>query len=117
MLEKHARALKDHEFTERANADNNTIPLTPEISIGDLVHLYSERDKHHPRNRYLVTGVDGLRLQIRKLVGSQLRSLSYKVKLQDIFKVPCQINSTERTRIMENDIVDYHPPSADDAVH
>ena len=117
ILEKHARALKDHESSERLSAANNTTLPTPEISIGDLVHLYSERDKHHPRNRYLVTGVDGLWLQIRKFVGSQLRSLSYKVKLQDVFKVPCQINITERSRIMENDTDEYHPPSADDAVH
>ena len=67
----------------------------PNVNIGDLVHLYNDKDKHHPRSRYLVTGKDGIWLQIRKFTGSQLRTLAYKVKLEEVFKVPSQCSERQ----------------------
>ena len=90
ILEKHAKAINDHESSEMSKSGGNPRLKPPNINIGDLVHLYNDKDKHHPRSRYLVTGKDAIWLQIRKFTGSQLRTLAYKVKLEEVFKVPSQ---------------------------
>ena len=117
ILDKHARALKDHEYSEKINSMNSRIPPSPVIAVGDLVYLYSERDKHHPRCRYLVTGVDGMWLQIRKFTGSQLRALSYKVRLQDVYKVPSQVKTSDRTKYFENDHEEHQLSQTDKTIH
>ena len=98
ILEKHARAINDHESSEKSKSGGNP-PLRPlNVNIGDLVHLYNDKDKHHPRSRYIVTGKDGMWLQIRKFTGSQLRTLAYKVKLEEVFKVPSQCPERQSPR-------------------
>ena len=82
-----------------------------------MVYLYSERDRHHPRCRYLVTGVDGMWLQIRKFTGSQLRTLSYKVRLQDVYKVPSQVKTSDRTKYFENDNEEHQLSQTDKTIH
>ena len=59
-----------------------------QLEVGDLVYLNSDRNKTHARDRYLVTTVDGTWCNIRKFIGSQLRSTSYRVKMSECFKVP-----------------------------
>ena len=95
ILEKHAKAIKDHEYSERSKSHSNPPIQSPKVNIGDLVHLYCDKNKHHPRERYLVTGVDGQWIQIRKFTGSQLRALPYKVKLTEVYKVPSQLSDCE----------------------
>ena len=67
------------------------MPITPQIDVGDLVYLHNDRNKSRARNRYLVVSVEQLWCNIRKFVGSQLRSTSYRVKLSDCYKVPNQL--------------------------
>ena len=56
--------------------------------VGDLVYLYSDRDKNAPRNRYLVTSVELPWCYIRKFVGETIRANTYKVKRTEVYKVP-----------------------------
>ena len=58
------------------------------ITVGDLIYLYSDRNKSQARSRYLVVSTDGEWCHIRKFSGSQFRSLSYKVRKSDCYKVP-----------------------------
>ena len=54
---------------------------------GDLVYLYSDKDKSHSRPRYLVSSVDNEWCFLRKFVGKQLRQNAYKVHRDDCFKL------------------------------
>jgi hypothetical protein len=62
--------------------------VQPQIDIGDLVYLYNDGNKSAARNRYIVTSVEDNWCNIRKLVGSQLRNASYRVKKSECYKVP-----------------------------
>ena len=59
-----------------------------EISVGDLVYLYTDKSKTQSWSRHLVASVDGEWCLISKLSGSQLRASSYKVKLTECYKIP-----------------------------
>lgn len=56
--------------------------------VGDLVYLYADRDKTRARSRYLVVSIDGEWCFIKKFIGNQLRSSSYKVKISECYRVP-----------------------------
>ena len=56
-------------------------------TVGDLVYLFADRNKHHPRDRYLLVSVDGSWCDIKKISGAQLRSSSYRVKRCECYKV------------------------------
>ena len=45
-------------------------------------------NKNHARDRYMVSSVEGEWCNIRKFVGKQLHSTSYRVKQSDCFKIP-----------------------------
>ena len=81
IFEKHTSALKNHQYSEQNKSRGNLIRQAPGISIGDLVHLCNDKSKHHPRDRYIVTNTSGHWCQVRKFVGSQLRSNAYKIPM------------------------------------
>ena len=91
--------------------DEQSTTKTQNVNIGDLVHLYNDKDKHHPRSRYIVTGKDGIWLQIRKFTGSKLRTLAYKVKLEEVFKVPSQCSERllPRNTTEDDDLDELEP--------
>ena len=64
---------------------------TPLIDVGDLVYLDSDRNKSRARDRYLVVAIDPPFCDIKKFIGSQLRSSSYRPKLTECFKVPSDL--------------------------
>ena len=97
ILEKHVKALKDKESSDKLQALENRTNISITVNVGDLVYMYNERDKHHPRSRYIVTSKDDPWLQIRKFTENQLRSLPYRVKIQDVYKVPSQCNFQNRS--------------------
>ena len=61
--------------------------LVPLIAVGHLVYLQSDLNKSRARNRYLVVAIDPPFCDIKKFIGSQLRSSSYHVKLSESFNV------------------------------
>ena len=61
------------------------------VRPGSLVYVNSEGEKAGPRQRYIVTAIDGEFCFIQKFVNHQLRSRSYKVKLTEIFPVNSDI--------------------------
>jgi hypothetical protein len=64
---------------------------SPDILIGDIVYLHSDKSKVQGRSRYLVVSVDRGWCHVRKFAGSQLRSMTYKVRMSDCFRVPNDI--------------------------
>uniref|UniRef100_K1PN16 Uncharacterized protein n=1 Tax=Magallana gigas TaxID=29159 RepID=K1PN16_MAGGI len=73
----------------KANSKGPRPPHVP--SIGDLVYLYSDRDKTNTRPRYIVVSKNDEWLYIKKFAGQQLRSHSYKVKTNQCFCVPTDL--------------------------
>ena len=88
ILAKHGRALANHRHSEISKSGGAPMLPEAEVYVGDLVYLYSDRDKNSPRSRYLVTSIDEKWCFVRKFVGESLRANSYKVKLHEVYKVP-----------------------------
>lgn len=61
------------------------------LQIGNLVYLYCDRDKSKARSRYIITAIGGDWCYIKKFTGRQIRASSYKVKLTECYRVPCEI--------------------------
>ena len=94
--EQHQQRLRNHHFSEKAKADHHKSSPSAAAEVGDLVYLHSDRSKLQARERYLVVVVEGNWCNIRKFVGSQLRSSSYRVKLSECYKVLGQQSSGSR---------------------
>lgn len=74
---------------------NPKIPRNPmPIQSGDLVYLYSERQRLRAGDRYLVVSIDGDWCFIEKCVGNQLRAISYKVKCSGCYHVESEIKES-----------------------
>lgn len=91
----HQHRLKNHPSSERSKAPASLPRTVPPITVGDLVYLHSDRNKSRARDRYLVVSMDPPFCNIKKFVGTQLRSSSYRVKISDCFKVPADTPSPQ----------------------
>jgi len=82
-------------------------PQLYSVAIGDLVYLYCDQNKYRGRDHYLVTSTDGTWCQVRKFVGSQLWSTTYRIKKAECYKVPMDAsplsNHTRSARFDNND--------------
>ena len=87
----HEHRLSNHPHSERSKAPSHNRRPTPLIDVGDLVYLHSDRNKFRARDRYLVVAIDPPFCDIKKFIGTQLRSSSYRVKLTECFKVPSDL--------------------------
>ena len=87
----HKQRLSNHPHSERSKAPVQQRRPTPQIDIGDLVYLHSDLNKSRARDRYLVVAIEPPFCDIKKFIGSQLRSSSYHVKLSECFKVPSDL--------------------------
>ena len=81
----HEQRLSNHPHSERSKAPLHSRRPTPVIDVGGLVYLHSDRNKSRARDRYLVVAIDPPFCDIKKFIGSQLRSSSYHVKLTECF--------------------------------
>ena len=92
IMDQHNRRLASHGPSIKSKAPTRPPPLPNlDIHVGDLVYLRADRSKMHSRPRYLVCAVEGGWCNIRKFVGSQLRSTSYRVRQSDCLKVPSEV--------------------------
>ncbi|KAK3108433.1 hypothetical protein FSP39_007884 [Pinctada imbricata] len=69
------------------------------ISVGDLVYLYSDKEKTKARPRYIVVNTNEDWCYIKKFIGNQLRSSSYKIKQSECYRVPCESSPKRRPQI------------------
>lgn len=51
------------------------------------MYFYLERNKPQARDRYLITGVEGVWCNIKKFTWTQLRRTSYRVRVSHCYKV------------------------------
>ncbi|XP_069110407.1 uncharacterized protein [Argopecten irradians] len=97
IIEQNKRRETNHRSSEKSKYPKHRDSQTPymaEIKVGDLVYLYTDRDKTKARNRYLVVSIpEGSEwCFIKKFTGNQLRSSSYKVKLSTASKPPTPVD-------------------------
>ena len=88
MIKKHHIRSENHAYSEASKHKRGKFRTPSQVCIGDLVYLFSDEDKLHARNRYLVTSVEGNWCFVKKCVGNQLRANSYKVKCDECYLVP-----------------------------
>ena len=88
--DQNVQRLRNHPHSELSKCPTGITLPNPAISVGDIVYLYVDRQKHRGRRRYLVVSVDSPWCNVRKFAGTQLRNTSYHVKLSDCFRVPDQ---------------------------
>ena len=85
ILRQHAQRLTNHPHSEKSKTPVTKSKLTDRIAVGDLVYLYADRNKTRARDRYLVVEVTGSFCNVKKFIGSQLRSTSYRVKMSECY--------------------------------
>ena len=111
----HQLRKSNHPYSERSKAPSGKTSPSTNVDVGDIVYVYSDRDKSKARPRYLVTDVDGIWCNIRKFIGSQLRNTSYRVKTSECFKVPnhvnCELRSTHQNSPVSDDENEEDTPS------
>ena len=88
ILAKHDLHSSNHSFSEKSKNPRGLVPNLPQLQVGDLVYLVSDKDKSRARDRYIVVSTDPSCCFVNKFSGSQLRASSYKVELSECFPVP-----------------------------
>ena len=110
LLRQHTFRTLNHTSSEKSKHKSGKTANSYNVDVGDLVYLYSDRDKSRARSRYLVVSIDGEWCFIKKFSGNQLRSSSYKVKREECYLVPNDYSSSSHSQMK----TDY---STDDEGH
>ena len=99
LLRQHTLRTLNHTSSEKSKHKSGNTANSYNVDVGDLVNLYSDRDKSRARNRYLVVSIDGEWCFIKKFSGNQLRSSSYKVKREEYYLVPNGYSSSSHSQM------------------
>ena len=110
LLRQHTLRKLNHTSSGKSKHKSGKTAISYNVDVGDLVYLYSDRDKSRARSRYLLVSIDGEWCFIKKFSGNQLRSSSYKVKRKECYLVPNDYSSSSRSQMK----TDY---STDDEDH
>ena len=105
MAYKYSKRTENHKYSEKSKSKGGEPAAKAPVSIGDIVHIKMEGSKHKVRDFYLVMNVDhDLALaNLQKFNGNQLRSKVYKVKLSEIYLVPCSWKKEDSLKLREFD--------------
>lgn len=91
IVKQHDQRIANHPHSELSKSPLAQVRPTHPIEVGVLVYIFSDRNKSRARDRYLVVSSDGVFCNLRKFVGSQLRSNSYGVKKSECYRVPAEV--------------------------
>jgi len=94
IRQQHSSRLSNHPASESSKAPGCSPRAPATVQVGDLVYITSDASKTRAHDRYLVVSIDGSWCNVRKFAGSQLRSTSYRIKLSECYRIPCQIEPT-----------------------
>ena len=83
---KHDRAVRNNLSSAISKSHGKPPRSSQNIQVGDLVYLYTERDKHLGRSRYLVVNVEGDWCSIRKFASTTLSTSAYRVRISEVYK-------------------------------
>lgn len=88
IIKQHERRLNNHASSERSKAGNKPPLPSPNVAVGSLVYIHTDRDKTEARQRYLVTEVTDRGYKLRKFTSSLFSKEVYDVKPSEIYIVP-----------------------------
>ena len=81
----HRLCRANHPYSQMSKAPLGVQPTLISVDIGDLVYLHADRNTSQARQCYLVTSVESDWCNIRKFIGSQLRSTTYRIKRSECY--------------------------------
>ena len=110
ITKQHDQRLINHPHSMKSKAPLALPRPTPGIEIGDLVYIHSDRNKSRARDRYLVTNVEGAFCNVRKFIGSQLRSTSYRIKKSECYHVPGDLSAAHSPQRPDDSSGDEEDP-------
>ena len=110
ITKQHDQRLINHPHSMKSKAPLALPRPTPIIEVGDLVYIHSDRNKSRARDRYLVTNVEGAFCNVRKFIGSQLRSTSYRIKKSECYHVPGDLSETHSPQRPDDSSGDEEDP-------
>ncbi len=84
----HQQRLDSHLPSARSHARTDKGPNHATVSLGDLIYIKSDGDKHTAREKHIVTAIEEDYLFAQKLTGFQFRSKPYKLKFSEVLKIP-----------------------------
>ena len=102
ILSQHATRLANHSASSKSKAHGQGIKDSPVVQIGELVYILSDRDKNHPRSKYIVTDLSGDHCKLRKFTKSQFRIKEYTVLASNVYPIH-----------QEQPILSLHPVDCD----
>ena len=89
IAEKFKSRQEQHAPSAKYKSRGATKEKLVDVSVGDIVYLYLDRDKCKGRNMYMVMETDSTKhCYIQKLIDRQFRGKRYKVHITDVIKVP-----------------------------
>ena len=88
ITQQHESKLRNHKYSEKSKAPLKDFRPEANVDVGDLVYLYTDKDKTKSRDRYIIVSSDNDWIFVRKFTGKQLRNASYKIKKSECYKVP-----------------------------
>lgn len=80
--------LNNHDASARSKVPKPRSGSSVDFKPGDVIFVKSDGSKHATRQMYIVCSVDSQFLQVRKFINNQIRSLLYKIKPSEAYKVP-----------------------------
>ena len=96
ILQQHHKCLANHRASERFQNPSSRQLTSCSVDVGDLVYLYSDRNKSKARDHYLVISEEGDWRNIRKFSGAQIRCSSYHVKCTECYNVLSDLPNSTR---------------------
>ena len=110
ITKQHDQRLINHPHSMKSKAPLVIPRPTPSIEIVDFVYIHSDKNKSRARDRYLVTNVEGTFCNVRKFIGSQLHSTSYRIKKLECYHVPEDLSETHSPQRPDNSSGDEEDP-------
>ena len=88
IISQHLARNKNHKYSQESKAYGKSYRPTPNLKVGSLVYIYTDRDKVKARQRYLFTAINGEWATLKRFTSKLLGSEEYKAKLNECYVVP-----------------------------
>ena len=93
IIQQHKHRLANHPHSKKSKSSGKPFHPTPDIKVGSLIYLYSDRKKTEVRPRYLVTSVTGEWCKLRRFTSTLIGHQEYDARLEECYAVPHIDNS------------------------
>ena len=88
IIEQNQQRIANHEHSQKSKAHNKPFHPRPNLKVGSLVYLYTDRDKTKARPRYLVTSLSGDWCKLRRFTTTLIGIREYDARIEECYQVP-----------------------------